>query len=82
MANEMVVAARSMPGFLEVKSFQAEDGERLTLVYWQDEVTMKAWREHAGHRIAQRLGRERWYSQFRLEVAELVRETRFERPQA
>ncbi len=79
MSEEMVTTARQMPGFLEVKSFKAEDGERVTLVYWQDEETMRAWREHARHRIAQRLGRERWYSEFRVEVAEMVRESRFER---
>jgi heme-degrading monooxygenase HmoA len=68
-----------MPGFVDVKSFAAEDGERLTVVWWQNEETMRAWREHPRHREAQRLGRERWYRYFRLEVAELSRTQAFER---
>jgi heme-degrading monooxygenase HmoA len=80
MAEEMVATARAMPGFVDVKTFRAEDGERLTVVWWQDQETMRAWREHPRHLVAQRLGKERFYSQFTVEVAELVRSSRFERP--
>ncbi len=79
MAEEMVSTARSMPGFVDVKSFEAEDGERLTIVWWQDEETLRAWREHPRHQIAQRLGRERWYDEFSLEVAHMVRSSEFRR---
>ncbi len=80
MAEEMVERARGMAGFVDVRSYAGEDGERLTVVWWQDEATMAAWREDARHRLAQRLGRERWYERFDLEVAHRVRETRFARP--
>lgn len=80
MAAEMLATAKEMPGFVEFKSFQAEDGERVSLVYWQDHETMAAWRAHPRHRIAQNSGRAKWYAYFRLEVADIVRETRFERP--
>jgi heme-degrading monooxygenase HmoA len=49
------------------------------LVYWQDHETMAAWRNHPRHRIAQQSGRSKWYASFRLEVADIVRETKFER---
>ena len=62
MADEMDQLVRTMPGFIDAKAFTAEDGERLTVIWWQDEETLRAWREQARHRIAQRLGRERWYS--------------------
>jgi heme-degrading monooxygenase HmoA len=71
-----------MPGFIDVKSFKAEDGERLTLVWWQDEATLRAWREQARHRVAQRTGRERWYEYYKLDVAEVIRTNNFERPTA
>ena len=79
MAAEMVSTAQGMPGFVDVKSYQAEDGERLTVVRWQDEETMRAWRQHPRHLIAQRLGREKWYETFHLEVATLVRASDFRR---
>jgi len=80
MADEMETIARSMPGFIDVKAFKAEDGERLTVVWWQDEETLKGWREQVRHRIAQRTGREKWYQYYKLEVAEVVRQNTFERP--
>ena len=79
MAQEMLDLARTMPGFIDVKAFKAEDGERLTLVWWENEEGLKVWRENARHRVAQRLGRERWYEYYKIEVAEVVRKGVFER---
>ena len=81
MAQEMLDAAMSMPGFIDVKAFKAEDGERLTLVWWQDEDTLRAWRTHARHLVAQKLGRERWYEYYTIEVAEVIRSKQFVRPE-
>lgn len=79
MAAEMVSTAREMPGFVDVKSFKADDGERLTLVWWRDQETMRAWRDHPRHRIAQKLGRDEWYESYNLEVAEIIRQSSFNR---
>ncbi len=79
MSQEMEALARTMPGFIDVKSYCAEDGERLTVVRWESEETMRIWRENARHRVAQRLGRERWYQSYALEVAEVIREKAFHR---
>ena len=79
MAQEMLEAARTMPGFIDVKAFKAEDGERLTLVWWQDEETLRAWRTHARHLLAQRMGRERWYEYYKIEVGEILRGNEFNR---
>ena len=80
MAQEMLETARSMPGFVEVKAFKADDGERLTLVWWQDEETLHAWRTHARHLVAQKAGRERWYEYYDLDVAQVIRSRHFTRP--
>ena len=60
----MLATAKEMPGFVEFKSFKADDGERVSLVYWQDHETMAAWRKHPRHRIAQGHGRAKWYQEF------------------
>ena len=78
MADEMEALARTMPGFVDVKAFKADDGERLTIVWWQDEETLRGWREQVRHRLAQRLGREKWYEYYKIEVAEVVRQNAFE----
>jgi heme-degrading monooxygenase HmoA len=82
MAQEMLDLARTMPGFVDVKSYTSDDGERLTVVWWQDEDTLRAWRTHARHLVAQQTGRERWYEYYDMDVAEIVRRKRFDRPAA
>ena len=79
MADEMESLARTMPGFIDVKAYLAEDGERLTVVRWENEETLRQWREQERHRVAQRTGRERWYQYYKMEVAEVLRERAFER---
>ena len=74
MAAEMLASARAMPGFIDFKRYTADDGERLSVVKWESEETLRAWREHERHRLAQRLGREQWYSEYSIEVAEVVRD--------
>ena len=80
MADAMFEHARTFPGFVDVKSFTADDGERLTVVWWQDEQTLKVWATDAKHRVAQQLGRDRWYEYYKMDVAEIVRVSNFERP--
>ncbi|WP_197359084.1 antibiotic biosynthesis monooxygenase, partial [Streptomyces clavuligerus] len=58
---------------VEVKHYTAEDGERLAVVLWRDPGTLEAWRTDPEHRLAQRLGRERWYDSYTLYVAEVIR---------
>jgi heme-degrading monooxygenase HmoA len=78
-ADAMLARARTMPGFLEFKHFHADDGERLSLIYWESPETLRAWAEDAEHVVAQRRGRERWYSAYSIDVAEVVRSSRFAR---
>jgi heme-degrading monooxygenase HmoA len=65
-----------------VKSFTAADGERLTIVWWKDLETLRAWREDPVHREAQAKGRGLWYRYYDMEVAEMVRESHFSRDEA
>ena len=76
-ATEMLAAARSMPGFVDFRAYEAADGERLALVWWEDEASLRAWRDHPDHREAQRLGRDQWYASYELEVATVERSSRF-----
>jgi heme-degrading monooxygenase HmoA len=82
MAAEMLATARGMPGFIQYKVFRADDGERISEIWWKDLDTLAAWRNHPRHRVAQKNGRERWYENYTIEVAEVVRRGAFERAEA
>lgn len=82
MSEEMERLARASPGFIDVKAYTAADGERLTLVWWQDAETLRGWATNVRHLQAQRMGRAKWYDYYKMEVAEVTRESRFTREPA
>jgi heme-degrading monooxygenase HmoA len=79
VSTRMVALARSMPGFVDYKTFTSDDGERVTIVTFASWDEHGAWRQHPEHRVAQRLGRERFYDTFDIQVCTGVRETHFRR---
>lgn len=50
-----------------------EGDQEVALSYWPDEASIRAWKQHADHLMAQQLGRERWYAAYSVEVAEVKR---------
>ncbi len=79
MNNFLSEYVQDRPGFIAAKSFRAEDGERLTLVWWRDRETLEQWRTDMNHVAAKKQGRERWYEYYKIEIAEVYRESSFER---
>ncbi len=73
LADRMVELASSRPGFLGLDSARGEDGIGITVSYWASEEAIKAWKADAEHKEAQRLGRERFYSEFEVRVARVER---------
>lgn len=76
-AAAMGAEAEKMPGYVSRKVFTAEDGERVTIVEFESMETHKAWAEHTGHRAAQKLGRERFYAEYTIQVCEVLRAGEF-----
>ena len=78
-AQRMSNLAVTMPGYVSHKGFVAEDGERLTLVEFESEEGQHAWSVHPEHREAKKNGRQRFYAEYRVQVCNLVRESKFKR---
>jgi len=79
MAAAMDAHAKTFDGYIDAKSFRAEDGERLTVVWWRDEASLQVWASDAKHRVAQERGRERWYEYYKMDVAQIVRVSNYDR---
>jgi heme-degrading monooxygenase HmoA len=77
LVDRMAKLAATMPGYISHKGFFADDGERVTVVEFESEEGMRAWRMHPEHRAAQRKGRELYYAEYHLQICELVRESHF-----
>jgi heme-degrading monooxygenase HmoA len=73
MAEAMFALAAQQPGYLGAE--HARDAARLgiTVAYFTDEAAIRAWKQNAEHRAAQRLGIERWYSRYHLRIAKVER---------
>jgi heme-degrading monooxygenase HmoA len=78
MAREMEELAARQPGFLGTESVRAPEGVGITVSYWTSADAVRAWKTHAEHRVAQRLGREKWYAAYRIRVCRVERDYGFE----
>jgi heme-degrading monooxygenase HmoA len=72
MAERMLDLASQQPGFLGAESARNDVG--ITVSYWTDLESIKAWKAHAEHREAQRLGRDMWYSAFKTRICKVERD--------
>ena len=70
-AVRMLELAHRQPGFLGVETGEGVLG--ITVSYWQDEESIRAWKAEAEHLVAQQRGRAEWYERFELRVARVER---------
>ena len=72
MADRMVELAAQQSGFLGVES--ARDGVGITVSYWADLESIRAWKANSEHLEAQRLGHQKWYAAFKVRIAKVERD--------
>jgi heme-degrading monooxygenase HmoA/catechol 2,3-dioxygenase-like lactoylglutathione lyase family enzyme len=77
VAPRMDELARSMPGFVDLQTFTADDGERVTIARFDTVEHQRAWRDEPDHLVAQRAGRDRYYSEYLIQVCALLDERTF-----
>ena len=75
MAARMRELALEQFGCLEFHAVTEGEYE-VALSYWPDEVSIRAWKAHPEHVLAQRSGRDRWYESYSVQVARIEREYR------
>lgn len=63
-------------GFISVERFASltDEGKLLSLSFWRDEAAVKAWRNQMEHRAAQAQGRGGVFENYRLRIAEVLRD--------
>ncbi|MDU8944365.1 antibiotic biosynthesis monooxygenase family protein [Ovoidimarina sediminis] len=76
MAARMRPLAESIDGFISVERFQSltNPEKLLSLSFWRDEAAVDEWRRLAEHRKAQTMGRTRFFDDYRLRVAHVLRD--------
>lgn len=76
LAGGLRPALEKMDGFISIERFGSltNEGKILSLSIWRDEEAVKRWRQLEGHRIAQAKGRAGVFADYRLRVAEVIRD--------
>ncbi|WP_267549832.1 antibiotic biosynthesis monooxygenase [Rhizobium rhizogenes] len=66
----------TIDGFVSIERFESlsQPGKVLSLSFWRDEVAVREWRNREAHRGAQKAGRQTVFADYRLRVAEVLRD--------
>jgi heme-degrading monooxygenase HmoA len=76
IAADLRARLKAVDGFISVERFESlsEPGKILSLSFFRDEAAVAAWRNTLEHRAAQTAGREVVFADYRLRVAEVLRD--------
>lgn len=77
MADLMVELASQQAGFIGVESARNELG--ITVSYWKDLDSIRKWKQHTEHQIAQKKGRSEWYKQYKTRISRVERDYGFDK---
>jgi heme-degrading monooxygenase HmoA len=71
---KMVELAQTQPGYLGVESVRNESGLGITSVYWKDNDSIKAWRNHPEHKKVKKRGKAIWYDYYKVRIAKVEKD--------
>ena len=76
LAAELRPELEKIDGFISVERFTSMNNESkyLSISFWRDENALNQWREHLGHRDAQEKGITNIFRNYRIRVAEVIRD--------
>ena len=76
LASELGEQLRCMEGFISVERFAslAHPEKLLSLSFWQNEEAVRKWHEFEPHQAAQAQGKKTILANFRLRVAQVIRD--------
>lgn len=76
LAAKLRPELEKIDGFVSVERFRSltNEGKYVSLSFWRDEGAVARWRGHAEHQIAQQRGKNEIFSDFRIRVADVIRD--------
>ena len=77
IAARLAPLLATMDGFISIERFQSltQPDKILSLSFWRDEEAVRQWRNTEEHRAAQSQGRGGIFSDYRLRIASVVRDS-------
>ena len=75
MSKRMDELAEQAPGFLGQETVRASLG--VSISYWKDLDSIAKWKMQAEHMVAQQMGKEKWYTHYKVRIAKVERDYQF-----
>jgi heme-degrading monooxygenase HmoA len=75
IAERMAELAKQQPGYLGHESAREEIG--ITVSYWENLEAIRNWKMNTEHLLAQKKGREEFYSAYKVRIAKVERDYGF-----
>lgn len=77
-AEHMMTLARDQSGYIGFESV-SDEGIGISVSYWKDLASIRAWKQAADHIAAQKAGQDKWYKSYTTRIAKVEREYSFEK---
>ncbi|MEZ5046666.1 MAG: antibiotic biosynthesis monooxygenase [Chitinophagaceae bacterium] len=75
MALEMEALATTQKGYLGFES--ARDTIGVSVSFWETLEDIRAWKHQSEHYLAQRYGKQKWYTYYKVHICKVEREYEF-----
>ena len=72
MAKRMRELAINKYGCVEFTAV-TEGSDEIAISYWESMEQIKKWKQNSEHLVAQKLGKEKWYENYTVEIVEVIR---------
>ncbi len=75
-ANELKEYLKNIKGFVRAERFSSliVEEKLLSMTVWEDEESIKKWRNMEAHRLSQKAGRDNDFTNYKITVVKTVRE--------
>jgi len=76
LAAELRELVEAIDGFISIERFQSivNDNKMVSLSFFEHHAALDEWRNVAEHRAAQKMGRSKYFSDYRLRIANVERD--------
>lgn len=68
MATRMEKQAAMQTGYLGIESVRDANGTGITISYWENLDSIRAWKKNLDHQVAQDLGQSQWYQKYTVKI--------------
>jgi len=77
LSQKMGEIVSKMAGFHGVKDFSAQDGEIVVIAEFDSLESVDTWKSHPKHQAVQKLGKEKFFADYQIQVCDLIRTQEF-----